>query len=129
MQALLSNMESMFSSPDLQLPSCDVRDVARAHILAAETPTASGRCTSCECIGGFASRCACEAPAAVGSSQSFTGHVGCCQRYIVSQPHVLRTVDVVRELRERFPGIVVPDGAEVPLTINIDSSKVRSNRI
>lgn len=38
-------MESMFSSPDLQLPSCDVRDVARAHILAAETPTASGRCT------------------------------------------------------------------------------------
>lgn len=43
-QALLSNMESMFSSPDLQLPSCDVRDVARAHILAAETSTASGRC-------------------------------------------------------------------------------------
>lgn len=42
-QALLSNMESMFSSPDLQLPSCDVRDVARAHILAAEVPTASGR--------------------------------------------------------------------------------------
>jgi hypothetical protein len=42
-QALLSNMESMFSSPDLQLPSCDVRDVARAHILAAEIPTASGR--------------------------------------------------------------------------------------
>lgn len=44
LQALLSNMESMFSSPDLQLPSCDVRDVARAHILAAEIPTASGRC-------------------------------------------------------------------------------------
>jgi hypothetical protein len=45
-------------------------------------------------------------------------------RYIVSQPHVMRTVDIVRGLRERFPGIVVPDGAEVPLTINIDSSKV-----
>lgn len=43
MQALLSNMESMFASPDLQLPSCDVRDVARAHILAAEIPTAKGR--------------------------------------------------------------------------------------
>lgn len=45
-------------------------------------------------------------------------------RYIVSQPHVMRTVDIVRGLRERFPGIVVPDGCDVPLTINIDSSKV-----
>lgn len=42
-QGLLSNMESMFSSPDLQFPSCDVRDAARAHILAAETPSARGR--------------------------------------------------------------------------------------
>ena len=47
-------------------------------------------------------------------------------RYIVSQPHVMRTVDIVRGRRERFQGIVVPDGAQVPLTINIDSSKVRN---
>jgi hypothetical protein len=46
-------------------------------------------------------------------------------RYIVSQPHVMRTVDIVRELRERFPGLVVPHGIKVPLTINIDSSKVQ----
>jgi hypothetical protein len=37
----------------------------------------------------------------------------------------MRTVDIVARLRERFPGLVVPDGAKVPLTINIDSSKVR----
>lgn len=36
----------------------------------------------------------------------------------------MRTIDIVAELRERFPGIVVPDGIQVPLTINIDSSKV-----
>ena len=58
-----------------------------------------------------------------------SGHVPAAQRYIVSQPHVMRTVDIVRELRERFPGIVVPDGTKVSVTINIDSSKVCHGRV
>jgi hypothetical protein len=63
-----------------------------------------------------------------GSCRMYVGRSGAAaDRYIVSQPHVMRTVDIVRALRERFPGIVVPDGCDVPLTINIDSSKVRWN--
>lgn len=38
----------------------------------------------------------------------------------------MRTIDIVAVLRQRFPGILVPDGADVPLTINIDASKVRA---
>ncbi len=44
LQALLQGKESMFISPDLQFPCCDVRDAARAHILAAEMQCAKGRC-------------------------------------------------------------------------------------
>ena len=83
-------------------------------------PDGPPQCTQlCECT-----------PVALGVLwRWFNSNVGrswlCADRYIVSQPHVMRTVDIVRALRERFPGLVVPNGAEVPLTINIDSSKVR----